>query len=88
METQDEGSSKPRQTLTSAAVLAVLIVGFFAYTGNFHFIYGHGLTVRKIHKVSWSLSEMFIDAEELSATPPLLLPVKYPLFVMRIPQGE
>jgi hypothetical protein len=85
METQDRGASKLRHPLTSAAVLAVLIMVFFAYAGNFHFIYGPSLTVRKIHKVSWSLSEMFIDADELNATPPLLLPVKYPLFVMRIP---
>jgi hypothetical protein len=74
-----EKSARPR--ITQATVLACLVVAFLAYVGNYHFVHGSGIALRKIHKVSWSLSETFINADEVSATPPLLLRIKYPLFV-------
>lgn len=71
---------KGKRPLTSAAVLAVLVAVLVAYVGNYHWLYGRGIEMRKIPKVSWSISETLVNADEVKATPLILMPVKYPLF--------
>lgn len=71
---------RSRKPLTAAAVLAVLVSVLLAYAGNFHFVYGNGVSMRKVEKISWSLSETVINVDEVKGTPPLLLRAKFPLF--------
>lgn len=72
---------QPMKASTQAAVLGVLVLVFVGYAGNFHFLHGSDIALRKIPKVSWSLSETFINADEVRRTPVGMLRVKYPLFV-------
>lgn len=63
-----------------AAIAAALVTTFVAVVGNYHFIYGEDISLRKVPKVSWSLSETLINADEVKATPLGLLRTRFPLF--------
>lgn len=78
--------SKP--TVTKGAILFILLVAFVAYAGNFHFLYGSGISVRKIPKVSWSLSETVVNADEIKGTPLLLLRARFPLLIQAVERGD
>lgn len=71
---------QPMARATKYAIFAALAVFFLAYIGNFHFVHGSDIALRKIPKISWSLSETYINSDELKATPVLMLRAKYPLF--------
>ena len=71
---------QPMRASSKWAIFGVLAAVFLAYAGNFHFVHGSEIALRKIEKVSWSLSETYINADEVKATPVFLLRAKYPLF--------
>lgn len=77
---QKAQAAKPGTWAAKGAVLALLVALFLGYAGNFHFVHGANITLRKVNKVSWSLSETLINADEVKATPVFLLRAKYPLF--------
>lgn len=81
----EQTEKKPR--MTQAAVLAVLLAGFVAYAGNFHFVYGTNLVLRKVDKVSWSLSETVINVDEVRGMPQIVARAKFPLFVQALEKG-
>lgn len=77
----DERTPRAMKASTKAAVLAGLTLAFLAYIGNFHFVYGENITLRKVPKVSWSLSEMVINADAVRELPVFVLRINYPLFI-------
>ena len=64
-----------------AVAAAVVAIGFVAYIGNYHVIYGGGIGMQKIEKVSWSLGETIINLDELRELPLIAVRIKYPLFL-------
>jgi len=72
---------QPMKNSTKVGIFVALLLVFTAYVGNFHFVHGSNIALRKIEKVSWSLSETWINADEVRATPVFMLRLKYPLFV-------
>lgn len=78
--TIDHDSPNGKGRFSAAAVLGVLVLVLLAYGGRFHFVYGSRATTTKIPKVSWSLSETIINADEVAALPLYEQVRRYPLF--------
>ena len=66
---------------TKGAVLALLVAVFLGYAGNFHFVYGQNIVMRKVDKVSWSLSEIVVNLDEVNNLPAFVARARYPLFI-------
>jgi hypothetical protein len=75
-------SSRPPLWRRVAVALVVLTLCFIAWAGGSHFVYGSPINgVERYEKVSWSISETVINADELNGTPVRLLHERYPLFM-------
>jgi hypothetical protein len=69
---------------TQSIKLLTLFVAWLVlagYCGNYHFVYGRGVTLQKIQKVSWSLSETIINVDEVQGMPAILARARYPIFL-------
>jgi|GEM_PF-2673282 len=69
-------------------VLAVLLLGFLAFAGNFHFTYGAGRPLERLPKVSWSLSETVVNLDEVQGLPAFAVALKYPLLVQALDRAR
>jgi len=79
--------AKKKPLMSKAAVLAVLLAGLLAYAGNFHFVYGTNVVLRKVDKISWSPTEILINLDEVRGTPAIAARARYPLFVQALEKG-
>jgi hypothetical protein len=70
------------RTQRLALFLAVSAVAFTAWAGKYHFVYGTPISgLARFEKISWSLSETLLNADEMNGTPKALLHARYPLFM-------
>lgn len=68
--------------LRLSALLSVSATAFLAWAGNYHFVYGTPISgIARFEKISWSLSETLLNADEMNGTPRALLHARYPLFM-------
>ncbi|MES2887298.1 MAG: hypothetical protein V4739_04725 [Pseudomonadota bacterium] len=60
-----------------------LVLGSSAYLGNYHVLYGSGLHKSHVvlRKVSWSLSETFVNLDALSGQPAFMAHANFPLTI-------
>ena len=71
-----------------AAGALVCIAAAIAFLGNYHVVWG---TLDRLHlepKVSWSLSETFINTDEITGTPALLRSARFPLYFQALVAAE
>lgn len=62
-------------------LLIALCVAAVAYAGSYHFIYGAGVNLYRLKKISWSLSETVINKDELEHLPVIFVRMHYPLLM-------
>jgi len=61
-----------------------LLAGLVGYAGNYHFMHGSTVSAQKLKKVSWSLSETFINVDEVGGLPMIVARARFPLFLQAI----
>lgn len=62
------------------ALVALCCVAVW-YAGSYHFIHGSQVEFQKLKKISWSLSETIINADEVAGTPLIVMRARYPLLL-------
>ena len=84
---------EPLSYETSNRILAVSIAGFLGallyWAGTVHIVYGSGFSLpTSMQKISWSLSETLVNADEVEALPGVVARIRYPLFTASLIHAE
>jgi hypothetical protein len=83
MQTEAEAARRrsPILGLVALGCAAAILVG---YCGNYHFVYGSKVPFQKVTKVSWSLSEVLVNFDEVGGLPLIVARARYPLLLQAL----